>query len=165
MIFDVTKLSSVVVTTYEDYKNLRDNKPDNDSFTLYIVKYTPRGTDDSFKFFAYYGDRRLGNVVETQGIPSGSDYPLDTLYIKFGSSVEVYYKYLNKFRDPDIVTLEGNYLQDPPKKFSQGYVSLTFSRDNTRVSPTNLSGEVLTTTKEFIKEETKRRMPSWEVWS
>lgn len=104
MIFNVTNISRILY--YDSYENYTNRvKDEYDEFTLYVIKIS----DD--QILVYYGDRRLKDTLVVDSYPNLPEYPLNKLYIQVGVKdnkslyvKSLHYKYLNDFRDPEIVT-------------------------------------------------------------
>lgn len=159
MIFDVTKLSKVLYCeNYQEY-SAQVSTDSYSNYTLYLVNSTNT-------LIAYYGQRRLSDfLVLFNSYPSSPDLPINKLYLSVDRDsngnlicTDVFYKYLDSFRNPQVLSLvkEGIRLYLGTDS-NPNTIELVFD-DNTSVtllvvdSNGNLSDEALSEIKESATE-------------
>lgn len=170
MIFNVTDVSRILYyDSYESYIN-RD-KDEYDEFTLYVVK-----TSNS-QILVYYGNRRLKDTLVVDSYPSLPEYPLNKLYVQVGKRVDrseyvksIHYKYLNSFRDPEIVTFNSECFSEFTLK-DNGVAEVSFLVEGvaekillTIPGTNNLSEEIVNKVISQVNRFKDSRKPSWDKW-
>lgn len=170
MVFNTTDLSRILYCeSYEEYtRRVRD---EYDEFTLYVVK-----ASDS-QILVYYGCRQLKDTIVVHSYPGLQEYPLNKLYIQVGKRSDkseyvkgIHYKYLNSFRDPEIVTFKNECFSGFKLK-DNGVAEVSFFIEGTTekilmtIPGTNyISEDLVNKVIKQVDRLKESRKPCWDKW-
>lgn len=170
MVFDVTQLSRVVYLSggYSEYKlhrgdssgifgagNLPNGSNEYDEYTLYLFP-TYNNNEDTKQagrnqyLSAYYGGRRLTDVLVVDSLPDSRNYPDGVLYVQLSEKdskkyvSKLHYRYPNSLTSSDTITYKGHGVKSFTLDQDLGVLHLEFFDDICDVPVLNSQGRLST---------------------